>query len=205
MGQKTVGPNQSKSPSDQKPSPDGKNNSISIPCDDNDTLECFLNHPAVTTEERPFAPDCKSVAEAQNHDAASLQSFASKPSSFSRFPMNQEANLICCAPGPNPPFKTRIPDAMTDNITRFCHLALNCKCMTLLCDTIALHFYHPRSQLCVKRVVRPCDACQRHKQIGRGHGHLGARAALLAPWEAASVTDNRSTVRWSSENFELAR
>jgi hypothetical protein len=85
-GQKNTDPSQNKSPNDstnQNPSSNDENTSFSILCDDNDMLQCFLNYPAVN-EEHPFALDYNTITQAQNQDAALLQSLASKPNSFGR-------------------------------------------------------------------------------------------------------------------------
>jgi hypothetical protein len=138
---------------------------FSILCNDNDMLQCFSNHPAVS-EDFPFALDCDAVATAQNQDAAVLLGLASQPQAFRRFEMSKEVNIVCYVPGPDQPFKMHIPDAMLNNIIHFCHLALNHIVMTRLCNAIALHFYHLRSQENIKNIVRPCEACQQCKQPG---------------------------------------
>jgi hypothetical protein len=79
------------------------------------------------------------IAQAQNEDAALLQSLASKPI-FSRLQMTKDANLICYIPGPNQPFKVCIPDALLNDIIHFYHLTLNHIGMTHLFNTITLHF-----------------------------------------------------------------
>jgi hypothetical protein len=149
-------------------------------------LECFLNCPEVD-EQRPFALNYETVAQAQKTDVASLQSLASKPTKFGRLQMSENTNLICCVPGPNLPFKTCIPDALLDAVIRFSHLELNHIGMTRLRDAVAQHFYHPHLQARVGNIARPCDACQRHKSPGRGHGLLPARTALILPWQEVAV------------------
>jgi transposase InsO family protein len=188
-GQRVPGPCQPKSPKDIQTSLTDTNDadtSFSILCDDQDMMDCFLNYPDVD-EQHPFALDYDTIAQAQNNDVALLQSLASKPTQFGRFQMSENANLICYIPGPNLPFKICIPDALLDTIIRFYHLVLNHIGMTRLRDTIAQHFYHTHLQSHVENIVRPCDACQRYKLPGRGHGHLPARNALILPWQEVAV------------------
>ena len=189
-GQRVAGPSQPKSPSDSTKASltDDYNaaTAFSILCDDQDMLECFLNYPAVD-EQHPFALDYDTIAQAQNEDAALLQSLASKPNQFGRFQMSDNANLICYIPGPDLPVKICIPDALLNTIIHFYHLALNHIGITRLRDTIAQHFIHPHLTVNVENIVRPCDACQRYKLPSRGHGHLPARNALIAPWQEVAV------------------
>jgi hypothetical protein len=192
-GQGISGPNQTKLPSDsinQLPSSNDEDtfaaSAFSILCDDDDMLQCFLNYPAVDAE-HPFALDYDTIATAQNHDAAIQLSLASRPQSFGTLNMSEGVNIVCYIPGPDQPFKICIPDAMLNDVIRFYHLALNHIGITRLRDTIALHFYHPRLQENVENIVRPCDACQRYKLPGRGHGHLAARIADVAPWQEVAV------------------
>jgi hypothetical protein len=115
---------------------------FSILLDDQDMLACFIDFPAID-HEHPFAPDCDRTLNAQNEDATSMQSLASKPNQHGRCQMSPTANLICHIPGPNQPFKTCMPDAMLNDIMQVCHLALNHVRTTRLRNSTALHFYHP--------------------------------------------------------------
>jgi hypothetical protein len=74
-----------------------------------------------------------------------------------------------------------------DDIIRFYHLALNHVGITRLHDTISLHFYHPHLKANIQKIIRPCDACQRYKLPGRGHGLLPPREALMMPWHEVAV------------------
>ena len=149
-------------------------------------LECFLNYPAVDVQ-HPFALNYEYIAQAQDQDAVLIQSLASKPTQYGRYQMSPDANLICYLPGPDQPFKICIPDALLNDIIRFYHMALNHVGITRLTSTIATHFYHPGLQAHVANIIRPCDACQRYKLPGRGHGQLPPREADIAPWQEVAV------------------
>ena len=50
-----------------------------------------------------------------------------------------------------------------------------------------LHFYHPKLRKQVASTVATCDACQRNKNVGRGHGHVAPREASAHPWRHVAV------------------
>jgi transposase InsO family protein len=52
---------------------------------------------------------------------------------------------------------------------------------------MAINFYHPKLRNTVEAVLRPCDECQRFKNVQRGHGHTAAREASLLPWSEIAV------------------
>ena len=93
-GQRSTGPNPNELPSNQKSSSDDENTNFSIPCNDDDMLECFLNHPAVSKEHPAICSNLPNYCRSKNHYAALIQILASKPNSFGRFLMNQGANLF---------------------------------------------------------------------------------------------------------------
>jgi transposase InsO family protein len=48
-------------------------------------------------------------------------------------------------------------------------------------------FYHPKLRDTVEAVLKPCDECQRIKNVQRGHGHTAPREARLLPWSDIAV------------------
>ena len=50
-----------------------------------------------------------------------------------------------------------------------------------------MHFFHPHLKQQCEREVKRCDLCQRHKQVGRGHGELASREVALLPWRNVAV------------------
>jgi transposase InsO family protein len=50
-----------------------------------------------------------------------------------------------------------------------------------------MHFHHPDLQHVCEDEVRRCDLCQRHKNVGRGHGELASREAPLLPWQDVAI------------------
>jgi hypothetical protein len=50
-----------------------------------------------------------------------------------------------------------------------------------------MHFHHPKLQQVCEDEVGRCDPCQRHKNVGRGHGETASREASLLPWQDVAV------------------
>jgi hypothetical protein len=140
-------------------------------------LECFLNFPAVD-HEHPFALDCDCTANARNEEATSMQSLASKPNRHGQCKMSPTANLICCIPGPNQPFKTRTPDAALNDVMQFCHFGVT---------PVVPRFCHPRPMNRIGDITHPCNTCQRCKLPGNRQRHLPPREADLPPWQEVAV------------------
>ena len=56
-----------------------------------------------------------------------------------------------------------------------------------LYDSISQHLYHPDLLTTVECVVGTCNACQRQKNVLRGHGHTAPREAPMHPWRDVAV------------------
>ena len=52
---------------------------------------------------------------------------------------------------------------------------------------MSLHFYNRSLKATIENLVSHCDTCQRHKLVGRGHGHVAPREAALMPWRQIAV------------------
>jgi hypothetical protein len=50
-----------------------------------------------------------------------------------------------------------------------------------------MNFHHSELQARCEDEVRKCDSCQRHKNVGRGHGETASREAPLLPWQDVAI------------------
>jgi hypothetical protein len=50
-----------------------------------------------------------------------------------------------------------------------------------------MHFYNQHLRKRIEDIVSQCDACQRLKLVGRGHGEVAPREAALLPWREVTV------------------
>jgi hypothetical protein len=48
-------------------------------------------------------------------------------------------------------------------------------------------FYNPKLCLNVEAVLKPCEHCQKYKNVQRGHGETAPREAGLLPWSEVDV------------------
>jgi hypothetical protein len=110
-----------------------------------------------------------------------------KPCQFPVIDMGNDVQLICHQPLPAEAWKIATLTSMIDDLINWHHVTLNHIGMTRLCETIATHFHHPRSKSRVEQRVANCDACQRNKAMGPGHGKLPERDAQLLPWNEVAV------------------
>jgi hypothetical protein len=166
--------------------PTTPNNAFAIEMNDPALLECFLNHPPL--EDIPHFPlDHQETQQHQFADADLNALRQEKPHQFPVIDMGNDVQLICCQPLPAEAWKIAAPMSMIDDLINWHHVTLNHIGMTRLCETIATHFHHPRLKARVKQRVANCDACQRNKAIGPGHGELPERDAQLLPWNKVAV------------------
>jgi hypothetical protein len=166
VGEKSVGPG--------APTTDSV---FSIELDDPALLDCFLNHPPM--EDIPYFPlDCRETQQRQfavgNLNALRQE----KPCQFPVIDMGDNTHLICYQPFPAEAWKTAMPTSMIDDLINWCHITLNHIGMTRSHETISTHFHHPRLKAQMEQRVANCDACQRNKANGPGHGKLPERDAL---------------------------
>jgi len=49
------------------------------------------------------------------------------------------------------------------------------------------HLYNPKLKNVIEDIVSRCDACQKYKNIPRGHGHAPPREAAAHPWREVAV------------------
>jgi transposase InsO family protein len=70
---------------------------------------------------------------------------------------------------------------------RWYHAALSHPGSTRLKDTIRIHLHNPKLSNAIEDFTSKCDTCQRHKTVGRGHGHTAPKEAPLIPWQQLAV------------------
>ena len=153
--------------------------------DDPALLECFVNLPA--SENIEFKLDFGSIADAQTRDARLEQLRNDHHERFARQLLAPNTQVFCHIPTPGAPWKIYLPTELLDTAVRWYHLALGHLGQSRLVDTMSQHFYHPDLRLKVESIVTKCDTCQRHKQVGRGHGHTAAREAEVHPWREIAM------------------
>ena len=159
---------------------------FSILLDEDALLECFINFPSMAPyETSPL--DLPQLAAAQLNDAALVQDRQLQPQRYLMMPFASNANVVCYRDDLQQPWRIVIPSADLDRLIQWYHMVLNHCGITRTCDTIALHFHHPRLRERAHAIITTCDACQRYKLPGRGQGLLPAREANSVPWQEIAV------------------
>lgn len=98
-----------------------------------------------------------------------------------------DTSVVCYIPAPDAAWKVYLPTSLLHNAVRWYHLALGHLGQNRLFDTMSMNLYHPDLRLQVEQVVTRCDACQRQKNVLRGHGHTAPREAQTLPWREVAV------------------
>jgi hypothetical protein len=85
--------------------------------------------------------------------------------------------------------EVRIPytEALLRNVVRRYHLALGHHGISHLANTLRIHFYNARLHWQGEEEVRKCDPCQRHKNVGRGHGETTSWDGPFLPWQDVAI------------------
>jgi hypothetical protein len=83
--------------------------------------------------------------------------------------------------------KIFLPNELFEPAIRWYHLALGHIGSSCLWDTMKMHFYNQHLKNRIEDIVSRCDTCQRLKRVGRGHGEVAAREAVLLPWREVAV------------------
>jgi hypothetical protein len=179
----------------QTPTGEEENSSTSVPptsdshfysfhFDDDDFLECFLNHPPL--EEMQYPLDYALIRQNQFEDEALQNLRQQKPEEYQIMDMGSDIQLICQVK-PDRPWRICVPTVMIDDIIRWYHLVLGHIGIVRLHQTIATHFVHPYLKVRIERIVKSCDTCLRAKLPGAGYGELPPREATLVPWYEVAV------------------
>jgi transposase InsO family protein len=165
---------------------------FSLALDDDNLLDCFVNLPS--SEGLPFVLDYATIADAQTRDALLQQKAQEQPQHYVPQLLAPATTVTCY-----------IPAELLADATRWYHLALgHTGSQQHLLDTIQMHFYAPGLQQQVENITRQCNACQRHKNVGRPYGELAAREAALTPWSDLSInTIGPWTLQVSNQQVEF--
>ena len=159
----------------------------SMATDDDDLFDCFVHLPDQAGID--FVPDYKTIAAAQHRDA-DLKKLATTESSKDQYPtlkMTDDTDIICYLPKSDSQWKIYLPDEILEDAINWYHLSLSHAGGTRLYDTINLFYYNPKLKTLSEKIVSTCDTCQRHKLVGRVHGHAAAREAVVMPWRDVAV------------------
>lgn len=152
-----------------------------------DLDDCYLFHPVANNPNGVFPVDFDLLQLRQQQDQGLQTMAVARPDKYPSVRMGPNTTLICHIAKRGAPWKICIPNEMLIPIIRWYHLVLSHVGMTRLYDTIATHFYHYDLKSQVEDFVSKCDACQRYKLVGRGHGELPPKDAPVAPWSEVHV------------------
>jgi RNase H-like domain found in reverse transcriptase/Integrase zinc binding domain/Reverse transcriptase (RNA-dependent DNA polymerase) len=152
--------------------------------DDEELLECFLNHPDPTQVRNPL--DYAEVMRQQTLDLDLQEQFVLYPQRFQKENL-AGYDLLCYVPTNKHSWRIAIPTTILQETVRWYHQFLNHVGASRLLDTIAMHSWHPKLRLTVEEVVSKCDPCQRYKSPGQSYGELPVREAVIAPWTEVAV------------------
>jgi transposase InsO family protein len=153
--------------------------------DDPQLLNCFVHLPI--HENLVFNLDFQSIAEAQAQDAELTELRQSKPQQYVQHTFADDIQLYCYVKDADAALKIYLPNQMIQSTIQWYHYALSHPGSTRLKDTIRIHFHNPKLSNAIEDFTAKCDTCQRHKAVGRGHGHTAPKEAPLAPWREVAV------------------
>jgi putative transposase len=172
-------------PGSKWPHPIHDSNFFSFHYDDDDLLECFLNHPPL--EEMQYPLNYQLIQQNQFDDEQLQQLRQQRPQEYPIIDMGNDVQLICQLRPNNPTWRICIPTSMVNDIIRWYHIVLGHAGIVRLHQTIATHFVHPYLKVRIEQVVKGCDRCLRAKLPGAGYGLLPPREATLVPWYEVAV------------------
>ena len=153
---------------------------------DDSLVDCFVHLPDQSG--LPFVLDYKYIAEVQSRDAelAILQK-NTKKGRFAAQKLGPDVTVQCFIGQNSKSWKIYLPGEILSDAIQWYHLVLSHLGSQRLYDTMALHFYNPKLKNRIEELVSKCDACQRQKLVGRGHGAVAPREAALLPWREIAV------------------
>jgi hypothetical protein len=139
------------------PSPMIESHFHSLHFDDDDLLDCFLNHPPL--EEMAF-PLHYALLQQHQFEDLQLQALLQRcPLEYQVLEMSAGVLLICQI-RPDKPWRIAIPTVMVDDVIRWYHLVLGHPGIVRLYETISTHFVHPYLKVRIEAVIKSCDTCQ---------------------------------------------
>jgi hypothetical protein len=141
-----------------------------------DLLDLFIHLPL--SENAPFVLDYQSIVQAQigNRTPANFQQRLLVPN-ISIWCHTNNANQVDASQQ----WKIYLPNALLANAICWYHLALSPNCLT---DTMSETFYNPNLRPRVEVIIKPCEHCQKYKNVQHGHG---ATEAGLLPWSEIAM------------------
>jgi RNase H-like domain found in reverse transcriptase/Integrase zinc binding domain len=159
--------------------------SFSLLADDDDLIDLFVHLPLL--ENLPFVLDYQSIAQVQIGDAQLQQWHNSTPAKFQQQLLAPNISIWCHTVDPNQRWKIYLPDALLEQAIQWYHLALSHIGTRRLTDTMSETFYNPQLCLNIEAVLKPCEHCQKYKNVQCGHGETAPREAGLLPWSEVAV------------------
>jgi putative transposase len=166
------------------PNPHTDSHFFSFHFDDDEMLDCFLNHPPL--EEMQYPLNYGLIQANQFEDNQLQIMHQQRPEQYPIIDMGNDIQLICQT-RPNKPWRIAIPTVMVENIIRWYHQVLGHVGIVRLHQTISTHFVHPFLKVRIEQIVKSCDICLRRKLPGAGYGELPPREATLVPWYEVAV------------------
>jgi hypothetical protein len=116
-----------------------------------------------------------------------LQEAQVNPGKFSQQLLAPNIQVYSYRPQPGGAWKIYLPTGLLNDTVRWYHLSLGHIEVSRLAATLRMHFCHPRLQEVCEREIKRCNPCQRHKNVGRGHGETDTCEASLLPWQDLAV------------------
>jgi Integrase zinc binding domain len=92
-----------------------------------------------------------------------------------------DISIWCYTVSPIQRWKIYLPDALLERAIQWYHLALSHIGTRRLTDTMSETYNNPQLRLNVEAVLKPCEHCQKYKNVPRGHGETTPREAGLLP------------------------
>jgi hypothetical protein len=148
-------------------------------------LDCLLNLPEVETPaENPL--NYTHIREQQQADEKLMQLHERRPQQYIYKTVEGDIDILCYAGDDAATgWKIALPDGMVQPTIEWFHLVLGHPGSKRLRLTMNARYYHPELRKFIDRYV--CEACQRNKLSGRGHGLLPERNIREAPWDDVAV------------------
>jgi Integrase zinc binding domain len=132
------------------------------------------------SENVPFVLDYQSIAQVQIGDAQLQQLRNCTPANFQQHLLALNISIWCHTNNANQvdanqQWKIYLPDALLANATCWYHLALSHIGTNCLTDTMSETFYNPNLCPRAEAIIKPCEHCQKYKNVQCGHGETAPR------------------------------
>ena len=160
--------------------------------DEPEVIECMLNLPPMFSPmENPL--NYTWMRETQQRDQV-LQKRLEK-SADTRGPyfikrLDDENDVICYSKNFNERdkyWRIALSAEMVEPTVKWYHQVLGHAGEKRLLQTLKARYHHEDFSSCVKKVIKNCEYCRKHKLPGRGYGLLPERELRIAPFEEVAV------------------